>query len=58
MIPSIQAHILSIDRVYSVDRNSKRVRAIAAVIQRNKDNKFLISIGNDIIIEFLSDVAK
>jgi hypothetical protein len=58
MITSVQARILSISRAYSVNKNFRRIRAITAVIHRNKDNNFLISIGNDIIIELLSHVKK
>jgi hypothetical protein len=58
MITSVQARILSISRAYSVNKNFRRIRAITAVIHRNKDNNFLISIGNDIIIELLSHVIK
>jgi hypothetical protein len=58
MITLVPAHILFIDRAYSVYENSRRVRAIAVVIRRNNDNKFLISIGNCIIAELLPDVPK
>ncbi len=58
MITSVQAHIFLKSRAYSVDKNSRRIRAITALIRRNKDNKFLISIGNDIIIGLLADVTK
>ena len=58
MITSVQAHILCISRAYSIDKNSRRVHAITAVVRRKKDNNFLISIGNDIIIGVLSHVTK
>ncbi len=52
MINPVQAHILFIDRAYSVDENSRKVRTIVVVIRRNNNNKFLISIGDGIIAEF------
>ena len=54
MISSTQAHVLSITMAYSVDTNSRRIRVITDVIQRNKDIKSLISIGSAIIIGLLS----
>ena len=44
VITFIQAHILSITMAYTVDKNYKVVRVITAVMQRNTDNKFPISI--------------
>lgn len=58
VITSIQAHVLSISRTYSVDSNSRRIRVIIAVIRRNKDIKSLVSIGSAIIIGLLSAVKK
>ncbi len=58
MITSVQAHSLCINRAFSIDKNATRVRAITAVVGRKKDNNFLISIDNDIIIGVLSHVTK
>ena len=53
MITPFQAHILPIGRVYSVGKNSRRVRAIADVFWRNRDKKLLISRENGIISELI-----
>jgi hypothetical protein len=53
VITPVQAHILFIDRAYSVDENCRKARTIVVVIRRNNDNKFLISIGDCIIAELL-----